>query len=99
MSATVIAEFPAAEGKFAALCDTMRAALPDTRSFDGCEQVTTLIDGEHETLMLVERWASHDHYDRYLAWRLENGLVELLEPLIRGGAGGFVARKCLTSDI
>jgi len=99
MSATVIAEFPAASGKFSELCDTMRAALPDTRSFDGCEEVVTLIDEQAETLMLVERWASHDHYDRYLAWRMENGLVELLEPLIRGGAGGFVARKCLASDI
>tara|TARA_R110001599_G_scaffold140340_1_gene320353 strand:- start:2177 stop:2476 length:300 start_codon:yes stop_codon:yes gene_type:complete len=99
MSATVIAEFPAAEGKFVELCETMRAALPDTRAFDGCEEVTTLIDDQHETLMLVERWASHDHYDRYLAWRVENGLAELLEPLVKGGAGGFVARKCQASDI
>ena len=39
----VIVSFPAKEGMLDDLKETLKAALPDTRSFDGCISVDTYI--------------------------------------------------------
>lgn len=95
----IIAEFPAAEGKRAELEAALRAALPDTRAFDGCRDIKTLYEGESDTFVLIEKWDSAEHYDKYLAWRVENGLGALLEPLLKGGMAGFKVRKLTATDI
>ena len=52
----------------------LQAALPDTRAFDGCIEVTfqrDLDDPAH--LALVERWESRAKYEAYTAWRAGAG--------------------------
>jgi quinol monooxygenase YgiN len=67
--------------KFDAL---MKEILGDTRSYDGCKGITVERNTEDAaSIVLIERWESRDHYDKYLGWRQETGvlgqIVELLE--------------------
>ncbi len=95
----VIAEFPAAAGKREELEAALRAALPDTRAFEGCRDIKVFHDAQTDTFVLIEKWDSFDHYDTYLAWRVENGLPAMLEPLLEGGMAGFKVRKLRATDI
>ena len=57
--------------------------LPDTRGFEGCETLETVIDlDEPGHVMVVERWTSRNAHVAYLAWRVDsgsaNGLVDMM---------------------
>ena len=94
MKNLVIVSFPAKEGMLEDLKKTLKAALPDTRKFDGCLSVDTYIEDATNTVHLIEDWESLDHQSRYLNWRIETGLLDVLEPLLNGGAGGLKAIVC-----
>ena len=94
MKNLVIVSFPAKEGMLDDLKETLKAALPDTRSFDGCISVDTYIEDSTNTVHLIEDWESLDHQSKYLNWRIETGLLDVLEPLLIGGAGGLKAIVC-----
>ena len=94
MKNLVIVSFPAKEGMLDNLKKTLKGALPDTRSFDGCISVDTYIEESTNTVHLIEDWESLDHQTKYLNWRVETGLLEVLEPLLDGGAAGLKAIIC-----
>jgi quinol monooxygenase YgiN len=55
----------------------MKQALPDTRAFDGCQRVTMYSNQDDPTnMVLVEQWDSREHYEKYLAWRTETGMMD-----------------------
>ena len=56
MTALVVKNFKAAEGKFEALGNFFKAVLGDTRSFDGCVKVDVYADELAATYTLVEEW-------------------------------------------
>ena len=95
MSQFVVAEFHAAPGKLDELIATLTAVLPETRAYDGCLGLESWLDEERSTIVLTEQWESHGHYDRYLAWRGDTGVLAAIAPLLEGGAAGFVPRKCV----
>jgi quinol monooxygenase YgiN len=99
MKALVIAELPARPDGVADVEAALRAALPDTRAFEGCISVDVYFEPSTSTFILVEDWESHDHYDRYMNWRMETGLADLLEPLLAGGTAGLFVRKFDNTDI
>ena len=35
-------------------------------------------------MIQVQRWDSKEHYQKYLAWRVETGVLGELEPLLAG---------------
>jgi quinol monooxygenase YgiN len=85
MSVLVLLEPEAADGKIDELIAVFNAVLPDTRAFDGCEGVTVHRDQDAPNkLVLVERWASRPHYERYFQWRLDRGDIEKLGALAAG---------------
>ena len=43
------------------------------------------------TYTLIEDWKSLEHYERYLQWREDGGIADLLEPVLVGGLEGFKA--------
>jgi quinol monooxygenase YgiN len=52
----------------------MRAMLPETREFEGCEEVLLHEDQDDPNhFMIIERWASRDRYQAYLDWRSQRG--------------------------
>ena len=94
MKNLVIVSFPAKEGMLENLKMSMKEALPDTRNFDGCISVKTFIEESSNTVHLIEDWESLEHQQKYLAWRVETGLLDLLEPLLDGGASSLKATIC-----
>jgi len=94
MENLVIVSFPAKPEMLETLKDAMKKALPETRAYDGCISVDTYIDESTNTIHLIEDWESLDHQSKYLNWRIETGLLDVLEPLLSGGAGGLKAIVC-----
>ena len=67
------------------LLDGFRDSLPDTRAHDGCESVDVYVDADNpDTVLLIEEWESRCHYKEYMAWRVETGVIELLESVLVG---------------
>lgn len=95
----VLVEFPVKPGKRDELEAALRAALPDTRAFDGCRDIKVFHDAERDTFVLIEKWDSFEHYDKYLAWRMETGLGAMLDPLLEGGAAALRISKLKATDI
>tara|TARA_Y100000768_G_C23722998_1_gene561233 strand:- start:60 stop:365 length:306 start_codon:yes stop_codon:yes gene_type:complete len=94
MKNLIIVSFPAKEGMLDDLKETLKVALPETRSFDGCISVDTYIENSTNTIHLIEDWETLEHQSKYLNWRIETGLLELLEPLLEGGATSLKAMVC-----
>ena len=59
--------------------------LPGTRSFEGCEGVNICINSEDPgNLVLVEKWASKEHYEKYHHWREETGVLQQIREFLDG---------------
>lgn len=99
MKKIVIAEFPAPRDKVEMLEATLKEALVQTRAFDGCIRIDTYFEESACTFVLFEEWQSFEHYDRYLQWRMENGLGDLLDDLLEGGSQSFRVRKLEPRDV
>jgi quinol monooxygenase YgiN len=69
------------EGKAKAeAVDRLKGALPqlfpDTRRYDGCRGITAYASADDgRTIVFVEFWDTKSHYERYLAWRTETGVI------------------------
>ncbi len=90
MSVKVVLEFQAKDGQIDDIKKFLRSELPDTRAFDGFESITMHQSDDDPTRFLFwEQWASRQHYEAYLAWRVESGtlnqFVDMLtdQPTIR----------------
>jgi len=94
MKNLVIVSFPAKEGMLDDLKETLKVALPDTRSFDGCISVDTYIEDSTNTVHLIEDWETLDHQAKYLNWRVETGLLTQLDPILDGGAENIKINIC-----
>ena len=71
-------------GKLDEFLEQMLAdALPQTRVYSGCISVQTLADRQSKAVLLVE-WASYEHQQAYMDWRMETGLLEALAPFVPG---------------
>lgn len=59
--------------------------VPDTRKFEGCLGIDVCIDSEDTgTLVLVEKWISMDHYEKYHHWREETGVLAVIRSYLEG---------------
>ena len=68
MGCFVTVEITAKKGTGPAVLEAMRAALPITRSRDGCQSLELLVNQDNpENMIVVMRWQSRKHYDTYLA--------------------------------
>ena len=70
----VVAEFVFEPEQTAEALALLAAALPDTRRFEGCQMIETLVDLDRPgQVVLLQRWASRAAHAAYLAWRQESG--------------------------
>jgi quinol monooxygenase YgiN len=81
MSTVVLLEMqvkPEAVNEMKAL---LKKILPDTRAYAGCQglDIYSNLD-DNGNLVFYERWESRDHYQKYLNWRTETGLLDQLGP-------------------
>jgi quinol monooxygenase YgiN len=86
MTCYVMLEFTAKKGTGPALLDGLRAALPVTRSKDGCQSLELTANQDNpDNMIIVMRWESRKHYDTYRAWREANGDVKSFADMTEGG--------------
>lgn len=52
----------------------MAEILPDTRVYDGCQEINVYCNTEDmSSMVVVEHWDSRAHHENYVAWRSETG--------------------------
>ena len=77
MSVQIIVEMRVKPEAFEDVAGGLKQNLPETRKFPGCEDVHAYrVDGEKGLIVLVERWASKQDYEKYLAWRQSSGIMD-----------------------
>ena len=85
MSIMVVADTKLKAESISAAKEFFAEILTDTRAFEGCEGVTMCIDSEDPAhLILIAKWVSKEHYEKYHNWRLETGFVEQIRELLDG---------------
>ena len=62
----------------------LKRHVPDTRSYEGCQDITAYINEDGKTIVMVEHWDSKAHYEKYLAWREETGVLSDFGALLEG---------------
>ncbi len=63
----------------------MAEILPDTRAYDGCQGIDVYFNTEDTSSMLgVEHWNSRAHYEKYIAWRTETGVMDKIGTMLTG---------------
>ena len=90
MSILVNLQLKAKQGQVPNLLETFKELLPGTRAYEGCHWVklTTNI-ADVNVLEVVSEWDSKEHYDTYIKWRTETGVIAALlefldeEPVFR----------------
>ena len=76
MTVMVTAEFKMKPESAETVIQTMKEILPDTRAYDGCQEVKSYYEPETHSLLLVEMWERSEHPQNYLGWRGETGFVD-----------------------
>ena len=62
--------------KFTELC---KEAYIVTRAYDGCQGINLTLNVENNNnFVMTETWESKEHYEKYLAFRTQDGTVELI---------------------
>ncbi len=85
MSCQVILEFNVKNESIEAARSWLKRILPDTRSFDGCISIAVVQNQDDPTgLVVLEQWNSRQHYERYLQWRTETGVLNELVSMLAG---------------
>lgn len=84
MSTLVLLEVTAKAECVDDVTEFFRTHLPDTRKYDGCQDVTVYLNDDGKSFVQVQHWDSEAHYQKYLAWRVESGVLSVLEPLLDG---------------
>ena len=65
------------------LKSSLKVLLPETRAYDGCQGIDIYGNTEDEgNLVFYERWDSREHYEKYLAWRTETGVMDQLGAML-----------------
>ena len=84
MSVMVILEMPVKPDMLEDYLNILKGALVETRDYKGCRSVTTLVDQETSSVVLVEEWDSVEDQQAYMAWRAETGLIDAIAPFMQG---------------
>ena len=90
MSVLVNLQLKVKQDQIRNLLETFKELLPGTRAYKGCHWVklTTNIE-DVNVLEAVSEWDSKEHYDTYIKWRTETGVIAALlefldeEPVFR----------------
>jgi quinol monooxygenase YgiN len=83
MSFTVVLDLNAKPGSMEDMKKLFAEILPDTRKYEGCEGVDVKINNDDaDNMVIIERWQSRPHYEKYFAWRQQTGLIDRLGPML-----------------
>ena len=85
MQYLVSVDFKCKPGAVAAVDKMLRAALPDTRGYAGCQAIDIYFDTSTNTFTALEQWDTADHYRAYPQYRTDQGIADALAPVLEGG--------------
>ena len=85
MEYLVLADFKTKQGMANDMAAIFKEALVETRAFEGCNAIDVYFEEKTSTFTLVEDWKSLEHYEKYLQWRIDGGIADLLDPVLEGG--------------
>jgi len=83
MSVMITLEMPVKPDMLEEYLNILKGALVETRSYKGCISVTTLVDQETSSVLLIEEWDSVEDQQAYIAWRIETGLIDAISPFMQ----------------
>ena len=84
MPTLVILEVKAKSDSLGQVKEFLAKRLPETRAFEGCQSLTSYLNEDGRTIVIVELWDSKPHYEKYLAWREETGVLAEFGALLEG---------------
>jgi quinol monooxygenase YgiN len=86
MTVSVLLEGVLKEGlvdEFTQICE---GAFQVTRAYDGCQGINLTLNVENQNnYVLTEVWDSKEHYEKYLAFRTEDGTVDAITSMCAEG--------------
>ena len=85
MSVLVLLEAPVKSEDVFNMKSYMAEILPDTREYNGCQGVDVYFNTEDAgNMVLVEYWDSRAHYEKYVGWRTETGVMDKIGTVLAG---------------
>ena len=75
MTIFALVEFKVKENKLNEFLDFTKQVLPDTRNYEGCVYLKSTVSLDGQKVVLIEEWETKEHHEKYLKWRLDNGLA------------------------
>jgi quinol monooxygenase YgiN len=85
MSITVLVEVQVKPDALDEIKSLLKKVLPDTRAYDGCQGIDIYGNTDDPcNLVFYENWDSRKHYESYLAWRTETGVMDQLGAMLVG---------------
>ena len=83
MAIMVLLEGKARADKLDRLKARLAELFPVTRQYEGCRGITAYVGADDgRTVVFVEYWETKGHYERYLAWRTETGVIAELVSML-----------------
>ena len=83
MSATILLELQVKPEAVDEMISFLKEILPDTRVYEGCQGIDVQQNQEDSSnLVMVEKWDSRHHYEKYLGWRTETGVIDKLGSML-----------------
>ena len=85
MSVVILVEMQVKPEAVAEVKGLLKQILPDTRAYAGYQSIDIYDNLDHAgDLVFYEVWESRDHYQRYLAWRTDTGMLAKLGEKLSG---------------
>ena len=79
MTVSVLLEGVLKEGQVEMFTELCKEAYKVTRAYDGCQGINLTFNVENNNnFVMTETWESKEHYEKYLAFRTQDGTVELI---------------------
>ena len=83
MSATILLELQVKPKAVDEMISFLKEILPDTRVYEGCQGIEVQQNQEDSSnLVMVEKWDSRQHYEKYLGWRTETGVMDKIGSML-----------------
>lgn len=85
MSVLVLLEAPVKPENVSKMKSYLAEILPGSRAYEGCQAMDVYFNtGDAGNMVVVERWDSRRHHEKYLAWRTETGVMDKLGGMLAG---------------
>ena len=86
MTVSVLLEGVLKEGLVDEFIGICKGAYPVTRAYDGCQGINLTMNVENSrNFVMTETWDSKQHYEKYLAFRTEDGTVGAITSMCETG--------------